>query len=645
MMKNRRDFLRLAGVAPFMGVLGSSEFFPFGETQIAHETTEEELEPVYAGKDMYYWLKRLREPISVSERHRPDRVLRHFGKQAVPYLIEALPDEDDLWVYSALSEVHSGDLAPMLVRALKHRNPTVRHRATDVLRSIATRSCQSPALIETLEKAIPELINALHDNDALVVRAAIRLLGHYNAELGGKVSIPPRLLGHDSHIVRTEAAHYFMRFPPEQEEVRLMLVKMLKDPVRHVRWAAAEALSRVDPDHPGIVTLIVEQVKSGWSARAFESSDWERILEKALPALKEVTNGGKPGVLSALAGLLRNSRSMQVLKLLRDLAGNDHPLVRCYAIASLGHYEGRSRAAVPFILKALADEDETVRHMATSAMRQTVFRQRRRRCLPRLIVLDLMAILQHGAGPAKAAAVIDLGVIGPRAKEALPLLQEALNDKDSQLRAAAAVAICDLGCADDRVAVVLGSSLTLINWPLALHISNAIANLGPRARAAVPHLIHGMRNREAEYFPIRALGNIGPEARAAIPDLNKLLGDRQLGWDAAHALGRIGTAAIPTLGKAIRHGGLQVRVQAIEALGLIDPQAKQMVPVLIEKLSQGHILERIAAAEALGNIGSPAREAVPTLRSYCRNRDIALCNAVDKALAQIEHKPGTPSHC
>ena len=77
MTKNRRDFLRLAGVAPFVGVLGSSEFFPVGETPIAHETTEEDTEPVYAGKNMHYWLKRLREPVKISERNRPDRALRH----------------------------------------------------------------------------------------------------------------------------------------------------------------------------------------------------------------------------------------------------------------------------------------------------------------------------------------------------------------------------------------------------------------------------------------------------------------------------------------------------------------------------------------------------------------------------------------
>ena len=59
---------------------------------------------------------------------------------------------------------------------------------------------------------------------------------------------------------------------------------------------------------------------------------------------------------------------------------------------------------------------------------------------------------------------------------------------------------------------------------------DALGNLGPKAKAAVPPLVEILRN-EKEHYNVRgrtcyALGNIGPDAAAAIPVFLKMIHDK-----------------------------------------------------------------------------------------------------------------------
>jgi len=176
----------------------------------------------------------------------------------------------------------------------------------------------------------------------------------------------------------------------------------------------------------------------------------------------------------------------------------------------------------------------------------------------------------------RRVAVVTLGGIGPRAKEAIPALIAALKDDDPGVRQTAA----------------------------------------------------------------GALGGIGPEAKEAIPALIAALkdGDPGVRRTAAEALEGIGPAAkeaIPALIAALKDGDPWVRRTAAEALGAIGPAAKEAIPALITALKDDDPWVRRMAAVALGEIGPAAKEAIPALITALKGDKNQIQEVVADSLASI----------
>jgi len=157
-----------------------------------------------------------------------------------------------------------------------------------------------------------------------------------------------------------------------------------------------------------------------------------------------------------------------------------------------------------------------------------------------------------------------------------------------------------------------------------VHAAWTLAEMGPRAKDAVPNLIEALED-ESTYMRVRAveaLGKIGPYAKAAVPALIETLGDTSrenwnedlLLWsgpalEAAIALGKIGEhAAVPALTKVLKDEKevVSVRGAAAVALGTIGDKAS--VPILCKTLNDEKevVSVRGAAAVALGTIGYEA---------------------------------------
>ena len=97
--------------------------------------------------------------------------------------------------------------------------------------------------------------------------------------------------------------------------------------------------------------------------------------------------------------------------------------------------------------------------------------------------------------------------------------------------------------------------------PVSGDALNALASLGPRARAAVPDLVAMLQDRDGtkRSYAASILGAIGPDAAAAVPALTAMLRDpnRGLARMAAAALARIGGPAV--LGDAVRSADPRLR--------------------------------------------------------------------------------------
>ncbi len=150
-----------------------------------------------------------------------------------------------------------------------------------------------------------------------------------------------------------------------------------------------------------------------------------------------------------------------------------------------------------------------------------------------------------------AAAAELLGRIGPPARAAVPSLLAAVKDKSPTVSLITAMALAEIDSTRAAAAVpLLADSLDTFG------AAQALANIGPDARAAVPALIDALK----------------PRKDTANADV--------LRRGAALALARIGTPAVPALIEALKDKQEGVAPLAAEALALVHPRPTAAVPAL-----------------------------------------------------------------
>ncbi len=228
-------------------------------------------------------------------------------------------------------------------------------------------------------------------------------------------------------------------------------------------------------------------------------------------------------------------------------------------------------------------------------------------------------ILQLGAPeiPVRREAAFQLNRLGTAAKPALAALIKALDDDDKQVWSLAISVIAVLGPeAREAIPVLLKSLET--RQPAGrrardarqtlMRASYALARIGP---ASIPPLIEALRQEDAglRAGAARALGLLGAEAREAIPLLVNNLAD----------------AREP------------VRDETVMALGLIGPEAG---PALVAALADGDARRRAGAAQALAQIAPPFRDAGAAIeQALGQESDATVRSALLTALPKLGVEP------
>jgi HEAT repeat protein len=271
-----------------------------------------------------------------------------------------------------------------------------------------------------------------------------------------------------------------------------------------------------------------------------------------------------------------------------------------------------------------------------------------------------------------------LSELGPDAREAVPSIIKALNDKDEQVRAGAAAALGNGG----PVAIEIPALIEALKDPAPSVQYNAVkaaGRIGPSAKALVPALVARMDNTANELAARRrpdttlylfiieeaaaAIGNVGPSAKDAVPSLLEFVGPGEFGnRSVARALGQIGPAAgaaIPKLKEVLSRdygakgpNGQNVeiehtahaRIQAALALWRIDRQATA-IPILSamvedkEERFRGNLFHvRAFAAWAIGEIGPEAAATVPVLTKLLEDDNDSVQTAAAFALGRMGPK-------
>jgi HEAT repeat protein len=172
-----------------------------------------------------------------------------------------------------------------------------------------------------------------------------------------------------------------------------------------------------------------------------------------------------------------------------------------------------------------------------------------------------------------------LGRIGREAREAVPLLVQAITDRDATVRIETAQAIWRIDRDTDAAMKVLTELLNETTLPSILTASALGHEPGTPSDPTVLHhqLYNGLRRQV-----VQTLGEIGPDAKAAIPLLIKSIRDRDeyvsiYSADALGAIGSSASAAVPLLAEALTDPDRRVREAARKALQKIDPAAAESV--------------------------------------------------------------------
>lgn len=140
-----------------------------------------------------------------------------------------------------------------------------------------------------------------------------------------------------------------------------------------------------------------------------------------------------------------------------------------------------------------------------------------------------------------------------------------------------------------------------------------LADLGPKAKTAVPQLIEALKAKEpgVRWRAARALAAIGPAAADAAAPLAAALDDpdRHVRSHAAYGLGALGAAGqkyVPALVARITDEDSHVRRAAIRAVDQIHPDSEEVVPAISAALSAADPSVALAAVRSLQAYGEKA---------------------------------------
>jgi HEAT repeat protein len=393
------------------------------------------------------------------------------AKADVPALTGALEDKEaDVREAAGIALGDVGPAAkaatPALVRALKDRQGTVALAAAQALQRL-----DPDAFVRS---ALPVLIAIIRDKDSEVRDKAVFALG----KLGPpeKAAVPPlcELLVDGDPYVRRAAARGLSAIGPEAKAAIPLLIGALRDRDPNVRGMAAYALGSMGPEAtaavPALVAALTDDDGGVRSRAAYALGGVGPKARAAVPTLLAALGNKEDeyihwGAAFAL-GRIGGDPEVVVPALVVALRHKQQE-VRAAAASALGEFGDQAKPALPALIERLKNDDDwsarekvaqAVKQMgpqavdtATSALIEALDNQNvtvRRTAAFSLGMVDgegksiaaLVRMLREDAS-ARYAAARALGMMGAKAKSAIPALVEALRDKRDGVRAEAAEAL------------------------------------------------------------------------------------------------------------------------------------------------------------------------------------------------------------
>jgi HEAT repeat protein len=417
---------------------------------------------------------------------------------------------------------------------------------------------------------------------------------------------------------------------------------------------AAPALLQAVTNHPGLAYSVTYALRR-------TDADPKTVVPTFLKLLKSTDPNARRGALFGLGAYV--SESEQALRAVRTALAAKDQSTRQAALGGLSQAKYVPASFVEALKAAMREEDMGTRASAVQAL--GLVGEKAQSAVP--LMVRLLEVTKAEDYYTRQRVVDAIGRIGPgAASSALPTLRKLIKDDNSYVRQAAV---------------------------------SAIGRMGEAAKAAVPDLVFVLNSPTNDYMraaAARALGAIGKNAKDAIPDLERLSGRQtMLGSAAAEALDKIkadieGTAVaakpetsgeakkpdVPPAGpetagknpeqstgpeappvapiqtglaslglstvspvgeleKVLQHKDLQVRREAVLALGSAGKDAKPVIASLAERLKDDEVTIRRDAAWAIGAIGGEPKEVLPKLTGALKEEPAAVKRTAAWALGAL----------
>lgn len=262
-------------------------------------------------------------------------------------------------------------------------------------------------------------------------------------------------------------------------------------------------------------------------------------------------------------------------------------------------------------------------------------------------VPDMILRLRDPEPKVRVGAAWALGELGPKARDAVPDLLEALKDRSIANLAQYALARIGKPAIPALVKLMKDEDNAMrdpadLHSQLCSHAFYALREMGPEAKAVIPDLIELIKvPKFGRAGFIEFLGDFGSDAKDAIPLLSDILLEGRLEptgrdnferWKAATTLGQIGRLGVPALLRALRESDDQGRYWAAVGLCEAGPEAEAAIPALLELRTDRDIRVREMAGSALEAVG---KAAVPALIRGLRHDDLYVRGEAVRLLGRL----------
>lgn len=504
-----------------------------------------------------------------------------IAKKAIPLLQKIVKESSDEldreWAAQALGgmQVEAKDSIPILAKIIDEESDSLRRAA---IRALAE-------LVATCPESLPPLLNEMNNPG---------YEGHLAAEAlisGGSKVVPElvKLLKSDDVIARKRAIHTLRSLGRSAVAAREELAAIIPELTdAELIGEVLETFGNIGPQAvPQLQALLSQETSTELVSIYDICIAIRKIGEPAkttVPTLIQIMSGNEDesdrnSATDALTAI--GPAATESTHLLLDLIGEEAKDADLNAIRVLGAIGPGAKEAVPALIETIEqNRDKNHYRSKMKAWHAAV-------ALCKIGVSDestVSLLVESLADPSEESSQA-LGLLGPKAIEALPRLRRLLSSEESRTRIEAALAVSRIDPTDTEIIPVLAKSLTdpqgVYPEGETMHASRVLSAIGERSKSALPAL-RSLLDYETEVSASAALAiyRIQTGDQQALTSLIVTLesGDSSGLREAIQALGSIGPpakAALPKLRQIARTNFGYAREAAQIAIRSIDPSTKE----------------------------------------------------------------------